>query len=474
MGKLVRGVNDLATVRPDLAARWHPTLNGNFSPEHVTAGSHNMAWWVCPKGHEFDMAISKATRPNAGCPVCSGKRLFVGQNDLATTHPEILAAWSPLNTLVTPQNVQAGTTSRKVLWRCQKGHDYSATPANKVLGGTECPYCAGQKVLAGFNDMETTHPELARQFHPTQNGNLTTKNTVAGSSKILVWICDANTNHIWKAAGYSRVTGSGCPFCTGQKILPGENDLATLKPQLIDEWDFDLNLGKSPSEISPGSKQRVWWRCQQGHSWLAEIHSRASTGRSCPYCTGQKALTGYNDLETTHPDLLAEWDFDANVINPRNIIAGTNRRLSWVCSTCSHRWVAQGNKRVTGQGCPMCSIGGYQPSKPSVFYFLEHSEWRSRKVGITNRDAIPNRVQGFERLGWTVVRTWSNSDGLTIQKLESSILTWIRDTLMLPPYLSRIETGHQGGWSETFSEDGPTNQEIVARIEAEFARLSAD
>ena len=63
----------------------------------------------------------------------------------------------------------------------------------------------------GFNDLGTTHPELVKEWHPTKNGDLTPRDVVAGSSKIIWWKC--THNHEWNARVLDRRNGSLCPFC---------------------------------------------------------------------------------------------------------------------------------------------------------------------------------------------------------------------------------------------------------------------
>lgn len=43
---------------------------------------------------------------------------------------------------------------RKVWWICSKGHEWQAAVSTRN-GGNKCPYCAGQKVLPGNNDLQT-------------------------------------------------------------------------------------------------------------------------------------------------------------------------------------------------------------------------------------------------------------------------------------------------------------------------------
>ena len=70
---MLPGFNDLATVEPQVAAQWHPTLNGALTPEMVTAGSHTKVWWQCPDGHIWKAIIyARAGPQKTGCPVCAG------------------------------------------------------------------------------------------------------------------------------------------------------------------------------------------------------------------------------------------------------------------------------------------------------------------------------------------------------------------------------------------------------------------
>ena len=72
--KVLAGFNDLASIEPEIAAEWHPELNGALTPEMVTAGSNRKVWWLCPEGHVWRTAISNRTnaKKRTGCPVCAG------------------------------------------------------------------------------------------------------------------------------------------------------------------------------------------------------------------------------------------------------------------------------------------------------------------------------------------------------------------------------------------------------------------
>ena len=107
-------------------------------------------------------------------------------------------------------------SNRKVWWRCPLGHDYQAVVSARIQRGTGCPYCAGRRVLPGFNDLAAVEPKIAGQWHPTMNGTLTPEMVTAGSNRMAWWQC--SEGHVWKAVISSR-TGPqkcGCPVCAGQ------------------------------------------------------------------------------------------------------------------------------------------------------------------------------------------------------------------------------------------------------------------
>ena len=214
--KVNPGENDLATRYPEIAAQWHPVKNGKRTPRDVVAGNCSKVWWLCDKGHEWQAPITSRTCNGNGCPVCSGRVVVPGKNDLASIFPAIAAQWHPTkNGDLTPDQV-APYCNRKVWWQCNRNHTYLARIAKKVQEDTGCPYCSNRKVLVGFNDLATTDPEIAEQWNPELNGELTPQMVTAGCHKKVWWQCRAE--HVWKAVIYSRAgpQRAGCPVCAGK------------------------------------------------------------------------------------------------------------------------------------------------------------------------------------------------------------------------------------------------------------------
>ncbi len=298
------GSAPLSVTHPELAAQWHPTRNGDLTPAGVTAGSGRMVWWQCPRGHEWDDSPGHRTGRGSGCAVCAGKRIQIGVNDLASTHPAIAEQWHHArNGNLLPTGVTAGS-SKRFWWIDEFGHEWEAQVNNRA-NGTGCPYCASRLVLAGFNDLASNRPDIAAEWHPARNGDLR-PDAIAPQSNRKVWF-RCHDGHEWLSTVNNRTTlGQGCPVCAGQKVLPGFNDLATTNPVLAAQWHPTRNAPLTPHDVFHSTAKRFWWVDVLGHEWEASANERTN-GSNCPYCCGQRVLVGFNDLATRMPELAAEW-----------------------------------------------------------------------------------------------------------------------------------------------------------------------
>ena len=147
-----------------------------------------------------------------------------------------------------------------------------------------------------------------------------------GSTKKVLWKC--KLNHIYEAAPNKRTShGTGCPYCANKKILKGFNDVVTLYPEVLKEWDYSKNH-VLPETVFPNSNKKYWFLCNKDHSYSKEMYHKIN-GSGCPYCANQKVLSGYNDLATTHPNISAEWDYEENVIKPNEIIKISNVKFEF-------------------------------------------------------------------------------------------------------------------------------------------------
>ena len=125
-------------------------------------------------------------------------------------------------------------------------------------------------------------------------------------------------------------------------------------PELVREsWNFEKNIDIQPEKVMAGSGKKVWWKCKEGHEWQTQIKSRTN-GRGCPFCSGRKAIKGENDLATTNPEMLEEWDYEKNEIRPEEVMSGSHKKVWWRCKK-GHSWQSFIYNRTRGFGCPYCS-----------------------------------------------------------------------------------------------------------------------
>jgi tRNA(Arg) A34 adenosine deaminase TadA len=414
----------------------------------------------------------------------------IGQS-LADLYPEIAAqadGWNPA-TVSHGSHISAD-------WKCELGHSWNALVKNRVKQQSGCPVCSGRKAFSGFNDLSTTHPELAAQavgWDPTSitsrfsqkvswkcnkghvwNAAPNTRSKghgcpmcsghtaitgvtdlatthpelaaqavgwdpttlSAGSNKKVAWSC--HLGHVWEAQVINRSIGGECPFCGRAKVLAGFNDLATTHPELAAQAD-----GWDPTQMLAGSSQKRNWICSFGHQWISVIASRAS-GVGCPICVGAKVLAGFNDLATTHPELAAQadgWD-------PTTINQGSDKKVSWRCEN-DHRWKATVGSRSYGNGCPTCAVSGFDPNQDGWLYFIDHDALDMFQVGISN--VLDGRLQKHSNRGWEVLEVRGPMEGHLAKELEKAILHAVERRGAILGHKAGIEKFD--GYSEAWTKD---------------------
>jgi hypothetical protein len=398
--KVLAGFNDLGTLHPEIAIE---LIDGD--PKQLTKGSDKKFSWRCPKGHVYKAAVSARTR-GGGCGVCHGTQIQVGSNDLATTNPDLASqadGWDPTK-------FTAGSTSKKMKWRCEFGHTWLAAIGSRNNSGVGCPKCSGRDVIPGENDLQTLFPDTAKEAQdcdPTQ--------VMAGSKQKLLWRCAKG--HEWKAEVRSRTfQNTGCPVCSNQITITGINDMATTHPEFAGEaWGWD------PTTTSAGSNKKLEWKCSIGHTWVTSANKRKQENTGCPFCSGGQAWPGFNDLLTLMPEIARE----AHEWDPSTQTVGSGLKVFWKCES-GHIWKAAIYSRTgpNKNGCPSCSISGYDPNKEGYLYFLLHPHWGMYQIGITNDP--DRRLNQHKKSGWEIIEVRGPMDGLIAQEWETAMLRYLK------------------------------------------------
>lgn len=221
----------------------------------------------------------------------------------------------------------------------------------KICNAGGCPYCNGKKVLRGFNDLASQYPELAKEYAEDLNA-CSADMIECKSGKKVWWRC--SLGHQWEQSVAIRtLPGHGCPYCGNRKVLAGFNDMLTMYPFIVDIWSDRNDCG--PDEIMAGNHRTVWLQGECGHCWQASSRRIADIGGRCPYCSNERFLKGFNDLQTMRADVLVDWNWDENINPPSSYKVNCSDVVNWKCHQCGHCWQAPINRiTMLDCGCPRC------------------------------------------------------------------------------------------------------------------------
>lgn len=232
-----------------------------------------------------------------------------------------------------------------------------------------------------------------------------------GSHKKAAFVCPVcSTRYISIIRNVIRYDG-GCPKCAeGKRVASFARTQLAKKPSLIQfnpnlvstEWDYNKNseIGLYPDKIIYSSTKSAYWICEKGHSYLGRIDHRTIDKSGCPYCSNQKALAGYNDLQTQRPDLAKQWHPTKNTpLKPCDVVPFSNKKVWWLCEL-GHEWATSISHRAHGTNCPHCysENGTSFPEQAIIFYLSKHIECINRHCidGMEIDIYIPSQKIGFE------------------------------------------------------------------------------
>ncbi|MBR5259053.1 MAG: DDE-type integrase/transposase/recombinase, partial [Eggerthellaceae bacterium] len=375
--------------REELLKEWHPAKNGPLTPASISHGSGKNVWWMCEKGHEWEDLITHRISAERKCPTCFPIReIRPGLTDLSGRTTSFLKYYSPDNKL--PADQISSYYSRALKWECPDcGRKWKASIDRFPEQRGSCPFC-GKWVdklrCAGLEklDLASRFPQVAAYWHPTKNDGLQPSEVRPYSTAKAWWLCP-DCGQEWQESIKNCMYRKGglCPFCLDRwadpasesvgeskapsrkrfsRLIPGYNDLATIEPALAAEWHPTKNGTLTPSDVTPGSTAKVWWLCEKGHEWKAEVKHRSRQGTICPHCASVRR--GVNPdrmffrgktLVTLRPEIIKEWHPTKNgALKLEDIKAGSSRKFWWICEK-GHEWEAAACRRSEGTGCPYCS-----------------------------------------------------------------------------------------------------------------------
>lgn len=469
--------NSLEITHPHLVKEWD-FKNNSKKPSDITYGSAYKANWLCIKGHTWKAIVYSRTK-GSGCPKCFSStslselkilseleyifktvlhRHKIDGIELDLFIPSIQVAiefdglkWHlhkqeldlrknsfcqrkeitlirirqkglpklEKTDLIVEKNFQLKTTVNQILERISEVNNFiyetdevqayikeekekNSVRYQELL--RQHPFPLTSKSLADI------YPIIAKEWNTTKNESLSPNHCYPNSASKVWWKC--KKGHEWKSRISHRVKGSGCPYCSG-RLADVNNNLTTSNHKLSQEWDYDKNK-KTPDAFTPNSASKIWWKCKKGHSWQATIASRNYNSTGCPFCSKNR-VEAKNSI-FFYSDLIKQWNFEKNTLDPKLISLRSNYKVWWKCNK-GHEWQAIVNNRFKGSGCPLCSgllatkensFGNvysdllnewdYEKNDASPFSFTPKSNkkvWWTCKKGHTSYIAsIKNRANG--------------------------------------------------------------------------------
>jgi len=403
--------NNLTITHPEICDYWVDSLN----PINYTFRSTQKIEWICQNGHKYTAKICKRVKKDC-CPYCANKKVCK-DNCLATTHPELCKEWG--NNSFGPENYTYGS-QKKVEWVCNHSHRWKAS-INSRVKGHGCPVCSGR--VAGESNL-SLFPNLCKEWNDKNNPS----SFSIKSNYNALWKC--KYGHEWRTKINVRTAGHGCPVCNGQRASKDNN--IGLIPEFVKYWDYEKNV-ENIEDYLPNSNQKVWWKCENNHSFCLSIQCFNKRKFKCSKCHNQSISKTYN-FAVCFPDLLEEWNDESD---PYSYFPKSHKKVWWKCKN-GHRWKASIKNRVFGAGCLKCSTN---ISNKCVEWLdslnIEHREY---KIGRYFVDGFKNNViyEYFGNFWHGDPRHYNPKDGNRVSK--KTYITLLYNTIKRLNKLSKNYT----------------------------------
>jgi hypothetical protein len=335
-------MKDLSITHPKLYQEWHFEKNILLPEEYKTS---DKVWWKCKNGHEWQALINNRKSHNSGCPYCKNKKVSK-DNNLFTICPELCKEWDYEKNSLSPKDYTY-RSNKKVWWKCAKGHSWEASP-NTRIKGHGCPYCSGKNITLN-ESLFYKYPELCKEWDYEKN-NISPKQCSPKSNRKVWWKCE--NGHSWQTSISVRTSGHKCPYCAGQRATEDMN-VTVLYPEICKYFDYNKNKYNLKHYL-PNSNQKVWWKCENGHSFKLAVQKFIKRVNKCLICNKKIASEDYN-LLLIYPELCKEWNYEKNYLTPDKYTPYSKKKVWWKCRS-GHVWNANiSNRTIHNTNCPKCS-----------------------------------------------------------------------------------------------------------------------
>ena len=337
-------VHNLTIDFPNIAKEWDYERNNGIIPEDVTKGTHDTYYWKCPKGHpSYPARVSNRVYNGEGCPVCSGRKLKAGENDLETINPLLAAQWDyERNYPKTPKEVFP-REGKKYWWICPVcGESYPALVCNRAAG----------KSHDKCSKKGTSFPEQAIYYYVKECFPDTISRDTSFGFELDIYVPSIKV----------AIEYDGVKYHKGEKSFIKDNN----KDGLCEKNDIKLFRFRDP--VLPSTQSAVRITCPDNREFLGDGISLLLS-RIAP--DNRKYINPQNDyyvifnntllnqkeksIIITHPEIAAEWHPTKNLpLSPEKVTSGMKIDVWWLCLKCGNEYQAKMYSRKAGRGCPEC------------------------------------------------------------------------------------------------------------------------
>lgn len=341
---------------PEISKEWHPTKNGKLTPDKVTSGSNKKIWWLCERGHEYQMQAFQRTHDNRGCNQCSKygssqeTRIYC---ELKYQFPDVKfrhkISGFELDIFIPSIGIAVeydGAFYHQSRYASDLSKNNAMRDAHIHLVRVR------EKPLDKISDLDVITPQrelrktdLNALFHSFANLNSKVADVVSNYVA-----CERFVNEE-EYLIYMSYFPSPFP----------ENSLAETHPKIAMQWDIEKNNPLTPYNFTHGSKHKAYWICENNHSHYVTINSKvthfASNSQGCSYCSGRKTIKK-KSLANRYPNLAKEWHPFRNApLTPEDVSPSSDRIVWWQCNVHPKmEWEGRIRTRVRGyERCQICS-----------------------------------------------------------------------------------------------------------------------
>lgn len=419
--KVFAGKNDIFTTHPYLKQEWDYQKN-TLNPLELSHGCCKYAYWQCEKGHSYKMRIDHRCSNHgcpycAGAKILKGYNDL--ESWAKKNNPQILKKWHYQKNKKDMSDYSKGSRE-KVWWICDIcGYEYKNIIQYEVVN-INCPKCSKRNqtsfpeqaiyyyvkkifedAINGYKNDDISELDIyipsiktgieydGERWHKKNKANTSDKVKYNACKKAGIKLIRFMENYDISVHNFDEAYKSSynCDLSIFNEeiklfikkysnnididIIRDSNEIKKLYftnismkslekqfPEIANEWDYEKNKPILPSMVTAKTNEQYYFKCDKGHSYKMSVEKKTRRNYKCPYCSNKRILEGYNDLATTHPYILEEWDYEKNIVLPSEIRYGYNKKVWWICKKCKKSFCSSPASRIiNNNGCKYCNGG---------------------------------------------------------------------------------------------------------------------